>query len=154
MRYSRVADSMPQSGIRELMDLAWTAGDVIHLEVGEPSFPTPEHVVEAAGQAARDGWTRYVASAGIPALREAIAAKVGAHNRVEAAAEQVIVTAGGIQAIWLALLAVLEPGDEVLLLPDSWIEVEIRGDDYLLVREREIHAVASERADARTGLYL
>jgi chaperonin GroES len=61
---------------------------------------------------------------------------------------------------WATVVAVgpnvrnVEPGDEVLLLPDSGIEVEIRGDEYLLVREREIHAVASERGDARTGLYL
>jgi chaperonin GroES len=48
----------------------------------------------------------------------------------------------------------VEPEDEVLLLPDSGIEVEIRGEEYLLVREREIHAVASERGDPRTGLYL
>jgi chaperonin GroES len=48
----------------------------------------------------------------------------------------------------------VEAGDRVLLLPDSGIEVEIRGEEYLLVREREIHAVASERADPGTGLYL
>lgn len=64
------------------------------------------------------------------------------------------------RGVWAEVIAIgphvrnVEPGDEVLLLPDSWIEVEIRGDDYLLVREREVHAVASERADARTGLYL
>jgi chaperonin GroES len=61
---------------------------------------------------------------------------------------------------WASVAAVgpnvrnVEPGDEVLLLPDSGIEVEIRGEDYLLVREREIHAVASQRADPKTGLYL
>lgn len=64
------------------------------------------------------------------------------------------------RGLWATVVAVgphvrnVEPGDEVLLLPDSGIEVEIRGDEYLLVREREIHAVASERGDARTGLYL
>jgi chaperonin GroES len=61
---------------------------------------------------------------------------------------------------WASVVAVgpnvrnVEQGDEVLLLPDSGIEVEIRGEEYLLVREREIHAVASERADPKTGLYL
>jgi chaperonin GroES len=61
---------------------------------------------------------------------------------------------------WATVVAVgpnvrnVEAGDEVLLLPDSGIEVEIRGDEYLLVREREIHAVASERTDPKTGLYL
>ncbi len=48
----------------------------------------------------------------------------------------------------------VEAGDKVLLLPDSGIEVEIRGDEYLLVREREIHAVATDREDTGTGLYL
>jgi chaperonin GroES len=48
----------------------------------------------------------------------------------------------------------VETGDQVLLLPDTGIEVEIRGDEYLLVREREIHAVASERDEPGTGLYL
>jgi chaperonin GroES len=61
---------------------------------------------------------------------------------------------------WATVVAVgpnvrnVEPADEVLLLPDSGIEVEIRGHEYLLVREREIHAVASERGDPKTGLYL
>ena len=64
------------------------------------------------------------------------------------------------RGLWATVVAVgphvraVEPKDEVLLLPDTGIEVEIRGEEYLLVREREIHAVASERGDARTGLYL
>jgi chaperonin GroES len=64
------------------------------------------------------------------------------------------------RGLWATVVAVgphvrnVEPPDEVLLLPDAGIEVEIRGEEYLLVREREIHAVASERGDARTGLYL
>jgi aspartate aminotransferase len=120
LRFSQTAASLPPSGIRELMELAWAAGDVLHLEVGEPSFPTPPHVVEAADRAARDGWTRYVQSAGVPALREAIAAKVGTLNGYQAEPAQVVVTAGGIEGIYLALLAVLEPGDEVLLPDPGW----------------------------------
>jgi chaperonin GroES len=64
------------------------------------------------------------------------------------------------RGLWATVVAVgphvrnVEPRDEVLLLPDTGIEVEIRGEEYLLVREREIHAVASERGDAKTGLYL
>jgi chaperonin GroES len=64
------------------------------------------------------------------------------------------------RGLWATVVAVgphvrnVEPRDEVLLLPDAGIEVEIRGEEYLLVREREIHAVASERGDAPTGLYL
>ncbi|HWD43014.1 MAG TPA: pyridoxal phosphate-dependent aminotransferase [Actinomycetota bacterium] len=120
MRFSQAAVSLPPSGIRELMELAWAAGDVIHLEVGEPSFPTPPHVVEAADRAARDGWTRYTQSAGVPALREAIAAKVSRRNGYQVEPDQVVVTAGGIEAIYLAMLGVLEPGDEVLLPDPGW----------------------------------
>jgi chaperonin GroES len=64
------------------------------------------------------------------------------------------------RGLWGEVVAVgpnvrnVEPGDKVLLLPDSGIEVEIRGDEYLLVREREIHAVATDREDTGTGLYL
>jgi chaperonin GroES len=64
------------------------------------------------------------------------------------------------RGMWARVVAVgpnvrnVETNDEVLLLPDSGIEVEIRGEEYLLVREREVHAVASERADPSTGLYL
>jgi aspartate aminotransferase len=120
MRFSQAAASLPPSGIRELMELAWAAGDVIHLEVGEPSFATPPHVVEAAHRAARDGWTRYTQSAGVPALREAVAAKVRRLNGYHADPHQVVVTAGGIEAIYLAMLGVLEPGDEVLLPNPGW----------------------------------
>ena len=56
---SSIASSMPVSRIREVMELAWKDPEVIHLEVGEPDFPTPEHIVEAAHEAARSGHTRY-----------------------------------------------------------------------------------------------
>jgi len=102
------------------MELARPVGDAIHLEVGEPSFPTPPHIVEAAAQAARDGWTRYVSSAGIPKLREAIASKLRGHNRLEVEPGQVIVTAGGNAAVLAAMVAVLEPGDEVLIPDPAW----------------------------------
>ena len=64
------------------------------------------------------------------------------------------------RGMWAEVVAVgpnvrnVEPGDDVLLLPDSGIEVEIRGEEYVLVREREIHAVASDGGDPKTGLYL
>ncbi len=120
MRYSRAVQAVPQSGIREVMELARPVEDAIHLEVGEPSFPTPPHVVEAAARAARDGWTRYVSSAGIPRLREAIAEKLRKHNRLEVEPGQVIVTAGGTGAVQAAMVAVLEPGDEVLIPDPAW----------------------------------
>jgi aspartate aminotransferase len=117
---SSIASSMPVSRIREIMELAWADPEAIHLEVGEPDFPTPEHVVEAAHKAARAGHTRYAPNAGLPELREALAAKVTRRNGYEARPEQVVVTQGGIQALYLVLRALLEPGDEVLLPDPAW----------------------------------
>jgi aspartate/methionine/tyrosine aminotransferase len=111
---------MPVSRIREVMELAWKDPQVIHLEVGEPDFPTPEHVVEAAHRAARMGLTRYAPNAGVPELREDLAEKVARRNGYGASPEQVVVTQGGIQALYLALRALLEPGDEVLLPDPAW----------------------------------
>jgi len=102
------------------MELAWGDPEAIHLEVGEPDFPTPEHVVEAAHEAARMGRTRYAPNAGLPELREALADKVAWRNGYEARPDQVVVTQGGIQALYLVLRALLEPGDEVLLPDPAW----------------------------------
>jgi aspartate aminotransferase len=115
------AQRMPRSGIREVMDLAWSLPDpVIGLHVGEPSFATPEHVRDAARQALDRGETRYVANAGIPALREAIARKVVARNGLRAQPEQVVVSAGGMQALYVALSATLTAGAEVLVPDPGW----------------------------------
>ena len=114
---SSIANSMPVSRIREITELAWRDPEAIHLEVGEPDFPTPEHVVEAAHEAALAGRTRYAPNAGLPELREALANKVARRNGYEARPDQVVVTQGGIQALYLVLRALLEAGDEVLL-PD------------------------------------
>ena len=111
---------MARSGIRAFMDLAWAAGDVIHLEVGEPNFPTPPHIVEAAARAARQGMTKYVANAGVRELRESIARKVSVRNGWPVTADDVVVTAGGVQALHLSLLALLEPGDGVLIPDPGW----------------------------------
>jgi aspartate aminotransferase len=112
---------MPRSGIRAIMDLAWSLPDsVIGLHVGEPSFRTPRHVVEAATQALAEGHTRYVPNAGVPALRDALAGKLRTRNSIDVGPERVIVTAGGMQALHLALSAVLNAGDEVLVPDPGW----------------------------------
>jgi aspartate aminotransferase len=118
---ARHAEEVPRSGIREVMDLAWSLPkEVIGLHVGEPSFPTPDHVIQAARDALARGETRYVPNAGIPALRDAIAAKLAERNGIAAEPAQVVVTAGGMQAIHLALSSVLQAGDEVLVPDPGW----------------------------------
>ena len=119
-RPSTIASSMPVSRIREIMDLAWEDPEAIHLEVGEPDFPTPSHIIEAAHEAARAGHTRYAPNAGLPGLREALAGKIAERNGYAASPDQVVVTQGGIQALYLVLRALLESGDEVLLPDPAW----------------------------------
>jgi aspartate aminotransferase len=103
------------------MDLAWAMeGPVIGLHVGEPSFATPEHVLDGARRALAAGETRYVSNAGIPPLRAALAAKLERVNGLAARPEQVVVTNGGMEALFVSLAAVLSEGDEVLLPDPGW----------------------------------
>jgi hypothetical protein len=115
------AEQMPRSGIRRIMDLAWSLGQpVIGLHVGEPSFAPPDHVRKAAEDALQRGETRYVPNAGITPLRHAISNKVARHNGISASPEQVIVSAGGMQALYVALSATVQSGDEVLIPDPAW----------------------------------
>ncbi|HEV7214979.1 MAG TPA: pyridoxal phosphate-dependent aminotransferase [Chloroflexota bacterium] len=91
--------------------------DVIHLEIGEPDFPTPQHIVEAGIKALRDGATHYGPPAGLPSLREAVAADVSASRKITVHPDQVVITPGGKPVLFFTMLAAIEPGDEVLL-PD------------------------------------
>ncbi|MDI7276109.1 MAG: pyridoxal phosphate-dependent aminotransferase [Anaerolineae bacterium] len=88
--------------------------DVIHLEIGEPDFDTPQYIVEAAVQALRRGETHYTPSAGIPSLREAIAEEVGRMRGITVSPDEVVVTPGAKPIIFFSLLALAEPGDEVI----------------------------------------
>ncbi len=94
---------------------------VIGFGAGEPDFPTPAHIVEAAVIACRDPANhRYTPTGGIPALREAIAAKTRRDSGYEVAANQVLVTNGGKQAVSNAFAVLCDPGDEVLVLAPYW----------------------------------
>ena len=112
--------SMPRSGIREINDLASQYSDVIHLEVGQPNFPTPEHITRAAGEAALNGFTTYTPNAGIPELRKAIAEKLRNINGIDAEPENVTVTTGGCGALFTTLVTLCDPGDAILLSDPTW----------------------------------
>ena len=95
--------------------------NVIGFGAGEPDFPTPEHVVEAAAAACRDPrYHRYSPTAGLPELREAIARKTERDSGVTFAADQVLVTNGGKHAVYNAFQVLCDPGDEVLLPAPYW----------------------------------
>lgn len=89
--------------------------DVIHMEVGEPDFPTPEPVVEAGIAALRAGHTHYTPALGLPALREAIAGYYRTRHGVDMAAHRICVTPGASGALLLVMAALFDPGEEVLL---------------------------------------
>ncbi|MDW8098067.1 MAG: pyridoxal phosphate-dependent aminotransferase [Anaerolineae bacterium] len=114
---STAAGQMPRSGIRVILDMASRFSEVIHLEIGQPDFSTPEHIIAAALQAAQQGFTKYTPNAGLLSLREAIVEKVRRENNLSASMENVVVTTGGMGGLYSAFTALLEPGDEVLI-PD------------------------------------
>lgn len=95
-------------------NLEATGRDIIHLEIGEPDFPTPSHVTEAAKKALDDGWTHYGPTQGLLPLREAIAAYISKTRQVRVGPQQVCVVPGGKPIIFFPMLALLEPGDEVI----------------------------------------
>ncbi len=110
--------AVPFSGIREMFDLARKYKDVINLSVGEPDFDTPRHILDAAADAMKAGYTHYTPNAGLLELREAIAGKLNRENKIDADPEtEIIATVGGMGALSLAMLALINPGDEVLI-PD------------------------------------
>ncbi|HEX6987875.1 MAG TPA: pyridoxal phosphate-dependent aminotransferase [Bacillota bacterium] len=102
------------------MERAWSIPDAIRLEVGEPDFATPAHVLAAAQAAMDEGFTRYTSNAGIPELRQAVARKAAAASGRPVDPDQVIVTTGAVTAIFTTLLALVDPGDEVLAPDPAW----------------------------------
>jgi aspartate/methionine/tyrosine aminotransferase len=88
--------------------------DIIHLEIGEPDFPTPAHIVEAAKQALDGGWTHYGPPQGLPELRQAIASYICRTRGIKVGPEHVCVVPGGKPIIFFPMMALLEPGDEVI----------------------------------------
>jgi len=123
--YSKNAMAMPKSRIREIMHIAMEMDDVIHLEVGEPDFQTPEHIIESACIAAGSGFTKYTPNAGMLSLREAIVDKVRKYNGIPASVENVTVTASGVCAIATSLMALMDDGDEILIPDLSWPDYDM-----------------------------
>jgi aspartate aminotransferase len=118
---SRIKPSATIEITQKARDLKAQGRDVISLSVGEPDFDTPDNVKEAAIAAIRRGETKYTPVSGIVPLREAIAAKFKRENGLDYKPSQTIVGTGGKQVIYNALLATLNPGDEVIIPAPYWV---------------------------------
>lgn len=128
-RWAKKIDSLSESMTVAVSDrareLQQKGVKVVNLGGGDPDFDTPPHIVEAAVAAIDKGLTHYVASKGIPELRKAVAAKFQRDNHVAYDPDtEVIVTASGKLALYIALAALLEPGDEVLYFDPAWVSYE------------------------------
>lgn len=117
----RLADRMSRLGTETAFEvlarakaLERTGRHIIHLEIGEPDFDTPAEIVEAATRALADGYTHYVPAAGLPEVREAVAEHVSRTRGIEARPEEVVITPGAKPIIFFPMLAILQPGDEVV----------------------------------------
>lgn len=117
----RIAPSRTTAMTDRAFELRAAGRDIVSLSVGEPDFATPPHVIAAAHAALDAGDTRYTAVPGTQRLREAAALHYARDLGIALPASQVIVSAGGKQAIFHALLATLDPGDEVLIPAPWWV---------------------------------
>lgn len=95
--------------------------DVINLSVGEPDFPTPEHIKEAAKEAIDENFTFYTPVPGYLSLRKAIAEKLKRENGLDYAPEQIVVSGGAKQALCNVILSIVNPGDEVVIPTPAWV---------------------------------
>ncbi|MBS0364165.1 MAG: pyridoxal phosphate-dependent aminotransferase [Proteobacteria bacterium] len=118
---SRVKPSATLAADQKARELKAAGRNVISLAAGEPDFDTPDNIKEAAIKAIRDGKTKYTTVDGIPELKEAIVAKFKRENGLTYKASQVNVSPGGKPVIWNAMIATLNPGDEVVIPTPYWV---------------------------------
>ncbi len=130
-RVQAIKPSPPLAVTNKAAELRAAGQDIIGLGAGEPDFDTPEHIKVAAIEAIRNGQTKYTAVDGTPALKKAIIAKFKRDNGLEYEANQILVSSGGKQSFFNLALAILNPGDEVIIPAPYWVSYP----DMVLVAE-------------------
>jgi len=143
----RVAPSQTVAISQKARELQREGRDIIALAAGEPDFDTPQHVKDAAIRAMNEGKTKYTNVDGIPELKEAVAAKFRRDNGLDVTAADCFVSSGGKQIIFNAMLATLNPGDEVVVPVPYWVSYP---EIVRLCGATPVYA----RADASTGFKL
>ena len=140
---STAAQNALPSGVRRMFELAKKYPDSINLTLGEPGFRTPEYIIDAAVQSLKDGKTKYTPNAGIKPLRDAIAYKLWKENGIKCDPDKnLIVTGGATQALMLAMVALVNPGDEVILQGPNWPDYKGQID---MVNGKAVYAKVDEK---------
>ncbi len=120
-RLSRVKASASEMASRRARELLSAGVDLISLSSGEPDFDTPDHIIEAAIAAMRKGQTRYTSSDGTPELKKAIGIKFQRDNNLVYAPNEILASSGAKNIVFLALMASIDPGDEVIVPAPHWV---------------------------------
>jgi aspartate aminotransferase/aminotransferase len=115
---------MPRSAIREIMALAAGREDVIHMEIGEPDFSTPDHIISGAFDATKAGFTKYSPNPGLASLRSQVADHVSSRWGGTVSHDRVVVTTGAVGGLFCALMTVTDAGDEILIPDPGWPNYE------------------------------
>jgi aspartate aminotransferase len=147
-RVGRIKPSPTIAVTQKAADLKAQGRDVIGLGAGEPDFDTPDHIKAAAKAAIDRGETKYTAVAGTPALRKAICGKFKRDNGLDYTPEQVTVGCGGKQTIYNALMATINPGDEVIIPAPYWVSYP---DIVLLVQGKPVIVSCGAEAGFKMG---
>lgn len=155
MKQSTKMNDIPFSGIRKVFEAAEAlekeGREIINLGIGRPNFDTPAHIKEAAKKALDDGKVFYTSNYGTEELREAVAVKLKRDNGLDYSMSDVIVTVGANQAVSIAMTALLDPGDEVLVPNPSWLHYFYCADlvgaktvSYPLLEKNEFNVVPED----------
>ena len=113
-RMSRLGTESAFEVLARAKELERQGRSIVHLEIGEPDYETPAHIKQAAKQALDDGATHYGPSAGLPELREAVAQHISAANGISVTPDQVVITPGAKPIMFFTIMALVNPGDEVI----------------------------------------
>ena len=142
---STAAQNALPSGVRRMFELAQKYDDSINLTLGEPGFTAPEHIIEASIKALKEKKTKYTPNAGIKPLRDAIAYKLYKENGIKCDPDKnLIVTAGATQALMLAMVTLVNPGDEVIIQGPNWPDYRGQID---MVNGKTVYAKVDEKND-------
>ena len=142
---STAAQNALPSGVRRMFELSKNYDDAINLTLGEPGFKTPDYIIEAAIQGLKDGKTKYTPNAGIKELRDAISYKLLKENGIKSDPDKnIVVTAGATEALMLAIITLVDPGDEVILQGPNWPDYKGQID---MVNAKTVFAKVDETND-------